>query len=391
MLNGNSGNFGEGLSESAQNVVYNVLLAVTRLNKRLARDPDNILKYKKMYDKEIYSIAKRFDKEWKHWADKDLAKAYLFGLKDAEKEIKKFGLKDISKNIVNGSFLIESPPPAPIPEIPGQTLLWFEGYESHPTFFGVFRNAAYYSLEEQRFQIIRKANDIYRESAILAAEKTFQESDYFTRIRFSQAMLDDLAKKGLQTITYKNGAKYSLDTYCEMAGRSLSNRATLQSRLNRYNQSGYNLVIVSSHFRACNLCTPYEGKTLSIEPHPVYESVADAETQGLFHSNCKHNISVWFEGMEKSQPSLATGEQKLVDEYGYKEAQKISYAAQVKQRQIERNIRNWKRRSIVGLDKNTKNFADKKVRYWQYRQREHLKENTFLPRKYSREQIGKAH
>lgn len=384
--------FGDGLSNSSKNAVYKLLAAITQLNKNIAKDPDNIMRYKKIYDKQIAKIAHDFDKEWKDWADNDIGKAYIAGLKYSEEEMRRLGLnKNIVKDVSNGSFLIDNPPPAPIPEIPGQTLLLFKEYENHPRFFGVFRNAAYYGLEEQRFQIIRKANDIYRQSAILAAERTFQEADIFTRLKFSQEMLDELAKKGIQTITYKNGVKYSLDTYCEMAGRTLTGRASLQASLNRFLQSGYTLVVVSSHFRACDLCTPYEGKTLSIERHPVYESVDDAETQGLFHPNCYHDISVWFEGMEKQKPRLASGEQYLVDKHGYKEAQKISYNAQIRQRQIERNIRNWKRRSIVSLDNNSKKFADKKVKYWQMRQREHLKENTFLNRKYSREQIGKAH
>lgn len=538
--------FGDGLSDAARNSVYRILGAVTQLNRNIAKDPDNIMRYKRIYDKEIAKIAKDFDNDWKNWIDRDIAKAYLSGLKYSEIEMKRLGLdRDIDKKIINGSFLIDNPPP-PIPEIPGQTLLLFDQYKDHVKFFGVFRNAAYYSLEEQRFQIIRKANDIYRESAILAAEKTFKEADIFTRLKYSQEMLNDLAKKGIQTITYKNGAKYSLDTYCEMAGRALTGRAALQASLNRFLQSGYTLVVVSSHFRACDLCTPYEGKTLSIERHPVYESVDDAETQGLFHSNCyckdtevytnngwklfkdvktedkifslnpnnhipewcnftkrfeydpgnemiefksnsfdllvtknhkmyiknifmnhcffedaynlynyfnfdennyamldydfnsnvvfrgesikkpkiinnydglvycleleknhimlvrrngkiswcgncKHDVSVTWEGKKAEPPRLDHAEQKLVDEYGYQDAQKIAYSAQLRQRQIERNIRSYKRRSEVSLTKDDKRKADLKVKYWQSKQREHLKENTFLNRKYSREQIGKAH
>lgn len=393
MINpGSYDNWGSGLSNSSKKAVYKLLAAITQLNKNLAKDPDNIMRYKKIYDNEVAKIASSFENDWKKWADEDIAKAYLAGLKYSEGEMKKMGLsQNIIKDVGNGSFLIDNPPPiAQIPEIPGQTLL-FEEYKNHTNFFGVFRNAAYYSLEEQRFQIIRKANDIYRMSAISAAEKTFKEADIFTRLKYSQEMLNELAKKGVQTITYKNGAKYSLDTYCEMAGRALTGRAALQASLNRFLQSGYTLVVVSSHFRACDLCTPYEGQTLSIERHPVYESVADAETQGLFHCSCKHDVSVWFEGIEKQSARLDHAEQQLVNEYGYKEAQKIAYRAQVRQRQIERNIRSYKRRSQVSLTQDDKRKADLKVKYWQAKQREHLKENTFLNRKYAREQIGKAH
>jgi hypothetical protein len=94
---------------------------------------------------------------------------------------------------------------------------------------------------------------------------------------------------------------------------------------------------------------------------------------------------------EITPPRLATGEQELVDRYGYNEAQKISYKAQVKQRYIERNIRNWKRKEIVSLNNNEKIRAKNKIKEWQEKQRNHLDENTFLKRKYNREQIKTAH
>ena len=82
--------------------------------------------------------------------------------------------------------------------------------------------------------------------------------------------------------------------------------------------------------------------------------------------------------------------QELIDEMGYDEAQKYTYNAQLRQRAIERNIRSWKRRSSVALDNDTKESANKKVREWQKKQRDHLEENKYLRRKYEREQIKKA-
>ena len=386
--------FGMPLYTSAEDVVYNLLEAITKLNKKIIKDPDNIAKYKAEYEKEIQKIADNFETNWQKWANEDIPKAYLAGLKSTESQLKNAGQSTkITNTINNGSFMIQNLPPIPpIPPIPGQVLGWFEGFENHTQFMGVFRNAAYYSLEGQHLQILRKADDIFRQTAIMAGEANYKETDIFTRRKLSQSMLDEYAKKGIQTVTYKNGAKYSIDTYCEMVGRTVTGRAAMQANLNRCFESGYNLVVVSAHFRACDLCTPYEGVTLSIEPHPTYESVDDAITQGLFHPNCAHSISPFFEGItEKSTPRVHYGEQKLIDEYGYDEAQKISYIAQQKQRYIERNIRKWKRQEVTALDKAEKIRAKNKINEWQKKQREHLDQNSYLRRKYEREQIRKAH
>ena len=386
--------FGYPLAASSQKVVYLMGDALKKLHKRIIKDSSNIEKWHKLYELEIANIAKQFTSDWEEWADYDLAKAYLSGLNQAETQLKEFGKNtDEINNIQDGSYLIKKPPVIPpIPPIPGQTLMWFDGWENHTTFFGVFRNAAYYGLEGQHMQILRAGQDLYRDAAVLAGETHFKESDVFTRTRYSQTMLDEFARQGVKTITYKNGARYSIDSYCEMVGRTVAGRAAIQASLNRYAESGYNLVIVTSHFRACDLCVPYEGKILSIESHPYYESIADAETQGLFHPRCAHSVTAYFEGLtERTFPRVAAGEQKLIDEFGYTEAQKISYTAQLRQRTIERNIRNYKRLENVALTDIDKQKAHRKVLEWQKKQREHLKENTFLPRKYKREQIRRAY
>ena len=388
---GNYEDYGNNLYLAAEDVVFGVTIATKRLLEKINNDPENIVNYKKAYQAEIVVIARTFDKAWENWANNDLANAYLKGLSHAEKDLSLLGLSgSITRKILNGSFLIDNPPPGQ-PPLTSETIALFKKYPNHIKFYEVFRNAAYNNLKDQPLKILRKANDIYRDASIMAGEKFFKEADTFTRIKYSQEMMDQLAKQGIQTITYKNGSKYSIDTYCEMVGRTVSGRCSLQANLNRYFQSGYTLVVVSAHFRACPLCTPYEGVTLSIEKHPVYESIDDAETQGLFHPNCKHDVSLWFENMEKPTLRVDQAEQDLIDKHGYNEAQKISYESQLRQRQIERNIRNWKRRSVGSMDNDIKNIADNKVKYWQAKQREHLKDNTFLNRNYAREQIGKAH
>jgi hypothetical protein len=208
----------------------------------------------------------------------------------------------------------------------------------------------------------------------------------------SQKLLNQYSKEGLKTITYANGARYSIVDYSEMLARTMTSRTALQASLNRYQEKGYSLCMVSSHFRACDLCTPYEGQILSMDGKDKrYESIWDAELQGLFHPNCLHDISIWDESIEVPKPSVDQSEQKLIDQYGYKEAQVIAYNAQQRQRAIERNIRKYKTQKELSLTSNDKARNQTKISQWQQAQRTHLIENPYLVRKYSREQIGKAH
>lgn len=380
------------LETAGQDVVIGVESALVLLLKKIIINPFDLSRNKNIYEKRITEISKKFKKDYSKWIEKDIPKSYLTGLKHANNEIDSInGKKELNK-INNGFFLINAPPIAPIPEIPGQILIDFAPYANHTQFFGVFRGAAYYSLEDKPLQIMRKSMDIYRNVAVMVGENNFQEIDVLTRRQLSQKLLNEFANKGLQSITYKNGRRVSIDSYCEMLGRTLTGRCALQASINRYIERGYNLGIVSAHFRACPFCTPYEGKILSMDGMSnKHESIYDAELQGLFHPNCKHSISPYFEGLTVPfEASMHSSEAALVNELGYNEAQKVVYLAQEKQRYIERQIRKYKRREVGSLDKKTENFAHRKILDWQAKQRDHLNKNPYLKRKYSREQIKKA-
>ncbi|MEN8907925.1 MAG: phage minor capsid protein [Clostridiales bacterium] len=387
-------NLSSELVFAAELLVWEVGGLLLKLNKLGINNPGAVVAAREKYETGLTKAIKKYKKSAIKWINEDVAKAYIAGLTHSNSILRANNLKTSNINsVLTGSFLIKSPPPIPpIPPITGQQLAFFEGWQNHTQFFGVFRNAAYYSIDKQPLQILRAGNDLYRDVSIMVGEQSYKESDIFTRRRMSQALLNEYSKKGLQAIRYKDGRNVSIDTYSEMLGRTITGRAAVQASLNRFVETGYPLCVVSAHFRACPLCTPYEGKILSVDGrHPDYESVADAETQGLFHPNCLHDISVYIEGVSKPlETRTHPREQKLIDEYGYEEAQRLAYQAQLRQRAIERNIRAYKRRSNTSLDKKTEEYNNKKTREWQAKQRDHLKENKFLRRKYEREQIKKA-
>ncbi len=387
-----------GLAEAGARVTYGVAEALTELHQKVIEDPDNLSRAADIYAKHIAEACAKWEKDWRKWADEGLLEAYIQGVKHTDAELanlRKAGIRvhPPTEPIPEGAVMVKKLPTLTLPlDSPKWMKEAFVEIPNHLTAFNVFRRAAYFALEGTALQIIRKGNDLYRDVAIQAGSQMFREADIFTRRQFSQMMLDDFAQRGIQSITYSNGRKMSIEAYSEMVGRTMSGHAAVQGSLNRYAEHGYDLVRVSAHFRACELCVPWEGKVLSTNGmNPDYESLDSAISAGLFHPNCAHSISPYIPGLSPDlEIRVSKEEQALIDKYGYREAQKMAYKAQVQQRHIERQIRFWKKRELTALDPTMKTQAHRKVLDWQAAQRTHLKQNLFLPRKYDRESLGGA-
>jgi len=378
------------LTDAAAQVTDDVANALTELHKVLIKDPDNLSRIADIYTKRVAQASRRWEKNWRRWADEDLANSYQQGVYHTDLELER--LRESGINLREPDHPIPDSQPlagrirvlTESRDIPSQIKSNFQDIPNHLTAYNVFRRAAYHHLEGTILQIARASNDLYRDAAVQAMEKNFKETDIFTRRKLSQAMLDDFAQKGLQAITYSNGRKVSIEAYSEMVGRTMSGHAAVQGSLNRYAEHGYELVRVSAHFRACPLCVPWEGKVLSLEGSASYPSLDEAVNAGLFHPNCAHDISAYIPGLSPAlEVRVDPAEQKLIDQYGYSEAQRIAYKAQQQQRYIERQIRSWKRRELTALDDVTKAKAHRKVLDWQHAIRNHVKANSFLRRPYA--------
>ena len=398
----NFARFGDPLTDEGVTVVLGVGMALTEAWRRLIRNPDDISTTGNIYDTTIRRLADGWRRAWQDWADDDLAEAYLDGLRHTESELQ--ALKANNQGFDPGSprntlsnrvpLVTGTESLYPMPDIPERIKAMFGRYPDHTTFYGQFRRAAYYRLEGTHLQIMRAGNDLWRQIATEAGQSMFREGDIFTRRNLAQGMLDRFADRGLQSVVYSNGRRMSLDAYAEMASRTMSGRCAVQSSLNRFAEYGYDLVRITSHVIACPLCRPWEGVTLSQSgATPGYLTLDEAIAAGLFHPNCAHDVIAVIPGLTSAQQEarMHPDMQALVDEHGYSEAQGMAYKAQQQQRYNERKIREWKRRDAVALDDHNQAMARAKVRDWQAAQRSHLKDNPFLPRKYQREQVKRAH
>lgn len=259
---------------------------------------------------------------------------------------------------------------------------------THETIAGLFQAAADNTLGKTDLQILRVADDEFRRAAVTAGSAVFKESEILTRQTIAQKQLDEFAKQGITAITYSDGRKMPVTSYAEMVGRTMSGHAAIQANINHYSQHGFDLLLVSAHFGACQLCTPWEGRVLSQSGQDLkYPSLQGAIAAGLFHPNCNHNVAPWREGLPIPEVRLDPEQQKLIDEHGYDKAQQITYQAQQRQREIERKIREWKLREATAVDSIAKAKAAEKVKAWQAAQRSHIANNTFLRRDYVREGV----
>lgn len=161
--------------------------------------------------------------------------------------------------------------------------------------FGAIHQQAAQVLAENAFQrfedvaqvIGRQVNDIYRELALENVRGTVV--GYDTWKQTARRFREQLAERGVTGFKDRSGRMWNMRTYCEMHARTVCMEAHLQGTANRLVEQGHDLVKVSTHRGACELCQPWQGKILSITGKTKgYPTLEEAKAAGLFHVNCRH-------------------------------------------------------------------------------------------------------
>jgi minor capsid protein 2 len=225
-------------------------------------------------------------------------------------------------------------------------------------------------LITSRFQILRKTIDAYRQ--IIGNVEGQTALGVNTRIQAARQALSLFADKGIVSFVDNAGKQWSIASYTEMATRTATNNALREGRLQGLSNNDKDLIIVSSVPNPSELCVPYERKILSISGKDTrYDSLAAAKANGLYHPNCRHSFARYIPG---------------VTEIGKTDADKgfDDYDDMQRQREIERNVRRWKRRLVVASDDKSKQKAKSKIAEWKDTLEEHLVEHDSLTEKPSR-------
>lgn len=155
------------------------------------------------------------------------------------------------------------------------------------------------------------------------------------------------ARRGVTAITDRAGRRWDMGAYAEMVTRTHAMRALTEGHRRTLVQNNIRYGVVQGHGYSCPLCSPWEGKILSLEGDaaagptpvpsmvddtwvtvPVAGSLAQAEAAGLHHPNCAHTVSAYIPG--------ATRPEHVHTSEGTPEG---GYAATQAQRSAERDMR----------------------------------------------------
>lgn len=243
------------------------------------------------------------------------------------------------------------------------------------------------SLASMKSGVLRSVNDTYRAITRTVASRGIMTGETM-RSRL-QAALNEYAAKGLTAYVDASGREWKIDSYAEMALRTATNRAQNQGREEQFRKFGIGLIRTSQHMGCSDLCLPYQGRILSLDGRTgtvtevdpttgnnvtvtITATLDDAIANGYHHPNCRHTDTAYIPGTP-APPPVPTGTAEA--------------NAEQAQRYNERQIRSWKRRQAVAITPQEKAKSSAKVREWQAQQREHLKNNRWLQRRYDREQV----
>ena len=207
-------------------------------------------------------------------------------------------------------------------------------------------NAVEHDLKTAQTAVLRYTNDQYRK--IIFQSQVAASSGALTYDKAVDMATSDFLKKGINCITYSNGAVHNIASYADMAVRTASKRAYLMGEGQKRQEWGISTVILNKRFNACPLCMPFEGKVLIDDvwsggsskdgPYPLMSSAMAA---GLYHPNCKDKHSTYFEGISP-KPESRFYEEKPV----------------IKERQLIENKLNHAKRQAKSYNRLAKNSLD---------------------------------
>jgi hypothetical protein len=253
-------------------------------------------------------------------------------------------------------------------------------------------NALITRLGGTHLPIVRETVDAYRRVITsTVASGTLQGSE--TRRESAQRAMKKFAAHGITGFTDKANRQWQLTSYVEMATRTGTAQAAVEGHMDRLEDLGVDLVIVSNAPQECEKCRPWEGKILARRgPHgrrtiKVEHSINDGEMidvevagtvdeavrDGFMHPNCRHSLSAYLPGVTK--PITNTE-----DPEGDK--------ARQKQRAIERSIRQAKMDIQASISPLETKQAKVRLTEANTRLTDHLASNPALKRLKYREEIG---
>ena len=238
-------------------------------------------------------------------------------------------------------------------------------------------------LKEAQSSILRTMEDEYRK--IIFETGIWHQTGTLTLDQAIDKATRDFLKRGITSITYKDGSKRNIADYAAMALRTARHRAMLTAEGEKRKQLGISTVLTSWHSTSCPLCIPWQRRVLIDDvfsggkkddgPYPLLSTAMD---EGFLHPNCEHGMKTWYPGI-LPEPKPPDKEFNDRAEEWYKQGQK--------QRALEHAIRTQKRVVMGTVEPAAIRREKAKLAALHKAIRKHLQDNPQLRREPEREKV----
>lgn len=164
-------------------------------------------------------------------------------------------------------------------------------------------NATINDLKKAEHAVLRQADDIYRKTIFKSA--VYLNSGTASYTQAVDMAVRDYAVKGIQCITYKNGAIHTISDYADMALRTANKRAYISGEGAKRQEWGEHLVIMNKrNGDPCPKCIPWIGEILIDDVYSggtradgPYTLLSTAIATGLYHPRCRDVHTTYFPGI----------------------------------------------------------------------------------------------
>ena len=206
-----------------------------------------------------------------------------------------------------------------------------------------------------------------------------------------RSAIKNLSRQGIGAITYPTGHIDNIEVAVRRAIVTGVNQTCGQLQITLADEVGCDLVETTAHGGARPSHAEWQGKIFSrsgkSKKYPDFrQSTGYGTGAGLCGWNCRHSFHPFFGGSSRAYTD-DTLEDYEAKNYTYNGEKMTEYEATQQQREIERNIRRWKRENVAmeaaGLDTTESAY---KIKQWQDKQKDFLAQ-TGLKRQSDREQI----
>lgn len=228
-----------------------------------------------------------------------------------------------------------------------------------------------------------------QEQFVLQANRVYMnvQSGAFDYDTAMKSAADELSKQGITTVRYENTrpVRRSIESAIRMNILTSINQTAANQTLNNAEELGVDKFEVTAHIGARPDHEAWQGKIYTRKE--LYSICELGTATGLCGINCCHSFYPFFDGMEKhyTQDDL---DEMANEKVTYNDKELSRYEGEQKLREIERNIRYYKRRALTqeAIEADT-TLARRKIGEWQAVARDFTKQ-TGIARDSTREYIG---